>query len=497
MIKYVLNGNNYPQIVHTARRQLSKTNTHFDRGSWAVLLLALGYIASAIIVVSSGYRQPSDGWWYDTNDEHGVRIVNGPLVDDPGPLQPGDRLLAIDGILLPEIILRPTPPPSNWQIGATARYTIQRNGQTMDLNIPLTALPLSAYFRYYRLSGNIWLTNLLWYLIGFGVFFLRPRETAARLLLLVTTYWNTINTVALAGNSATFFLFPPLLFFSGLLLNYLWIFMFAMMIHFALSFPLRKWPLTRHPRLTLALLYGSSALSLVLMLVTGRPEFYDAGLTLMVFTLIISLLAATVHNLWRVHDPVVRAQIGWVAVGISSPVIFTLIPSSLVSYISPALTTSTFSNWMFNLASLLLPISFGIAITRYRLFDISLIVRRTLQYSLLTGVLGLVYFGNVVLLQRFFRSLTGNIESPLIVVISTLVIAALFNPLRRRTQDLIDRRFYRKKYSADKALAEFAASLRQEVDLDEINRSLLAVTMETLQPENASLWLRDPGEVKR
>ncbi len=455
-----------------------------------MLLLAVGYIVSAIMVVGIGYRQPSDGWWYDTNDENGVRIVNGPLVDDPGPLQPGDRLLAIEGMPLPEIPLRPTPPPANWQIGATARYTIQRNGQIMDLDVPLMALPFSAYFRYYRLSGNIFLTNLLWYLIGFGVFFLRPRETAARLLLLVTTYWNTINTVNTAGNSATFFLSPPILFYSGLLLNLLWTFMFAMMIHFTLSFPLRKWPLTRHPRLTLGLLYGSSALSLALTLITGRFEFYNAGLVPMVFMLVVALLAATAHNLWRVHDPVVRAQVGWVAVGISSPVVFMLIPSSLVSLISPALVSSTLSNWMFNLGSLLLPICFGIAITRYRLFDINLIVRKTLQYSLLTGVLGLVYFGNVVVLQQFFRSLTGNVESPIIIVISTLVIAALFNPLRRRIQDFIDRRFYRHKYDAEHALARFAAIARDEVDLDEISQNLLAVTRETIQPESVKLWLR-------
>jgi hypothetical protein len=468
----------------------AQLNPRFDRGSWIVLLLALGYIASAIIVVSSVYRQPSDGWWYDVNDDHGVRTALAPLVDDPGPLQPGDRLLAVEGIPLPESMLRPTPPPANWRVGATAHYTIQRAGQTMELDVPLTALSFSAYLRYYRLSGNIWLTNVLWYLIGFGVFFIRPRETAARLLLLFTTYLNTINTIILAGDSTTFFLFPPALFFSALLLNYLWVFMFAMMIHFALSFPLQKWPLTRHPRLALALLYGSAVLSLALMLITGRPEFYDAGLSLLVTILVISLFATTAHNLWRVHDPVVRAQISWVALGISSPIIVMLIPNILVSYISPALDTSTFSNWFFNLVSLLLPISFGIAITRYRLFDIHLIIRRTLQYSMLTGVLGLVYFGNIVLLQRLFRSLTGNVDSPLIVVISTLIIAALFNPLRLHIQDFIDRRFYRQKYDAEQALVSFAASMRQEVDLDEISRSLLAIAVESMQPETVKLWLK-------
>jgi hypothetical protein len=464
----------------------------FDRASWIVLLLAIAYIAAAIILVAARYRQPSDGWWYDINDDHGVRTALAPLVEDPAPLQPGDRVLAVEGIPLPEIVLRPTTPPANWRVGATARYTIQRSGQTMDIDVRLAALPFSAYLRHYRLSGNIWLTSLLWYLIGFGVFILRPRETAARLLLLVTTYWNTINTLTTAADSATFFLFPPVLFFSGLLLNLLWVFMFAMMIHFVLSFPLLKWPLTRRPRLVPALLYGSAALSLALMLITGRPEIYEAELFILIFLLFISLFAATAHNLWRVHNPVVRAQISWVALGIISPVVASLIPNSIVSLISPALLTSTFSNWWFNLVSLLLPISFGIAITRYRLFDVNLIIRRTLQYSLLTGVLGLVYFGSVVLLQRLFRGLTGNVDSPLIIVISTLIIAALFNPLRGRIQVIIDRRFYRQKYDAEQALANFAASLRQELDLDDISNSLLVVAVESVQPERVSLWLRTP-----
>jgi hypothetical protein len=472
-------------------------NPRFDRASWIVLLLALGYIAGAILVVSARYRQPSDGWWYDINDDHGVRTALAPLVDDSSPLQPGDRLLAVEGIPLPENVLRPTPPPANWQIGATVRYTIQRAGQTMDIDVHLTALPFSAYLRRYRLSGNIWLTSLLWYLIGFGVFFLRPRDTAARLLLLVTTYLNTINTVTSAGDSATFFLFPPALFFSALLLNYLWVFMFAMMIHFALSFPLLKWPLTWRPRPALVLLYGSAALSVALMLITRRPAFYDAELFLLVSLLIISLFAATAHNLWRVHDPVARAQISWVALGISSPVIAMLIPNTIVSFLSPTLLTSAFSNWWFNLVSLLLPVSFAIAITRYRLFDINLIIRRTLQYSLLTGVLGLVYFGSVVLLQRLFRGLTGNVDSPLIIVVSTLMIAALFNPLRLRIQDFIDRRFYRQKYDAEQALDSFAASLRQELDLDEISQSLLLVAVKSMRPVNAALWLRNTKEVNR
>jgi hypothetical protein len=136
-----------------------------------------------------------------------------------------------------------------------------------------------------------------------------------------------------------------------------------------------------------------------------------------------------------------------------------------------------------------IPIAMGIAITRYRLYEIDIIINRTLVYGSLTVTLVALYFGGIVVLQRIFVTLTGQ-QSTLAVVASTLAIAALFVPLRRRVQGFVDRRFYRRKYDARKTLEAFSATLRNETDLDALNNDLVGVVRETMQPAHVSLWLR-------
>jgi hypothetical protein len=139
----------------------------------------------------------------------------------------------------------------------------------------------------------------------------------------------------------------------------------------------------------------------------------------------------------------------------------------------------------------LVPLSLSIAVLRYRLYDIDLLINRTLVYGSLTAALAVVYFGSVTATQAIFRTLTGQEQQPQpAVVVSTLVIAALFTPLRRRIQSFIDRRFYRRRYDATKTLEAFSAKLRDETDIVALSADLVAVVRETMQPAHVSLWLR-------
>jgi hypothetical protein len=144
------------------------------------------------------------------------------------------------------------------------------------------------------------------------------------------------------------------------------------------------------------------------------------------------------------------------------------------------------------LAFLLVPVGFAVAILRYKLWDIDVLINRTLVYGSLTITLVGLYIGSVIVLQALFRAVTGQ-HSDLAIAIATLAVAAIFNPWRHRLQAFIDQRFYRRKYDAGQILARFSAALRDEVDLDQLTGDLLSVAHDTVQPVSAGLWLREPG----
>jgi hypothetical protein len=206
-----------------------------------------------------------------------------------------------------------------------------------------------------------------------------------------------------------------------------------------------------------------------------------------------SMVASAISVIVRARRAgrVERQQIKWLAYGGALVVGTTLVGGVI------AIWNVTVSIAVIDLAFLGLPIFTGIAIARYRLYDIDLVINRTLVYGVLTSALAIVYFGGVTATQAIFRTLTGQEEQPqLAIVVSTLVIAALFNPLRRRIQSFIDRRFYRRRYDAAKTLEVFSAKLRDETDLDALSDDLVGVVRETMQPAHVSLWLRPDTSLK-
>ncbi len=190
-----------------------------------------------------------------------------------------------------------------------------------------------------------------------------------------------------------------------------------------------------------------------------------------------------------------RLQIKWFAYasGFALLMLTVLAAQSIAQFGENGLADIVASTLLF-LAVVAIPIAVGVAILRYRLYDIDVVINRTLVFGTLTATLALVYLGSVVVLQYVFRALTGE-TSQIVVVASTLIIAALFNPLRRRVQMLVDRRFYRRKYDAGKILEAFGARMRDETDLRDLSGDLVSVVNETMQPAHVRLWLLVPDRI--
>jgi hypothetical protein len=226
-------------------------------------------------------------------------------------------------------------------------------------------------------------------------------------------------------------------------------------------------------------------------LVTGPTLPFLAGIGILVF--------GQVYRFRRASTPVERQQTKWVVFGFALGVggfLALLVFGNLVlkGTVRNNGLNHLFANAVLNMLLWLVPISIGIAILRSRLWDIDIIIRRTLVYGTLTALLAAVYFGCVIGVQAIIEVATGR-QGPTpgwLIVATTLLIAALFTPLRRRIQAGIDHRFYRRKYDAARTLARFAVTLRSETDLEALRAHLVTVVQATMQPEHATLWLRQP-----
>jgi len=482
----------------------NRDERRWERWSRLTLVIGILLVVWPLLTTLYAYRYPTDGWISSSVESFSIggqyRLTE-PLTTQVSPLQANDIVIAIDGRpLLPDT---PPPLPSDLTSGQTLRYTIDRAGQVVEAEVTLVRLGPAALLRnqlqLLRDNPGNSLFVLTMAAIAAVVFLLRPGSLAARYLFLFAAFELGISWQSTVDLYA--FSIPAWLSFGQNLYGWGWMYLFFPTITLlVLVFPVRKWPVRHFPRLLLAVLIGLplvvSIVANVLVWFGGNlPAYrliwpltlYSAawGLTLIPLTLI--------HNLLTIREPLAKAQMRWLALGFGAgfvlPLVVLIASFELFPTFNPRRDAIIITG---NLVLLLLPICLAIAILRYRLFDIDVLIRRTTSYAILTALLALVYFGSIVVLQQLLTPFTG--ESDVVVVLSTLLIAALFLPLRRRVQAVIDRRFFRQKYDAEKVLAQFAATARDETDLDTLTAELLRVIQETMQPEQVSIWLKPTAD---
>ncbi|OUC08694.1 hypothetical protein RY27_07415 [Litorilinea aerophila] len=386
-------------------------------------------------------------------------------------------------------------PPPGWLAGNQVTMTVVRAGQTLDVRVPVVHWTPTALWRYNtRPLARVFdlLSNLLFLALAWFTFWRRPATPSAQALLFLGT---AIGASAISG------LLPDGLSvqFSAIAFALTYFFSYAIwgivlgpsLLAFSLLFPRPKRAIQRRPLLGLTPALLSVLVFVAVVLLRQAIWGWFATLSMVLATII-----SFVHSGFTQRDAVSRAQLRWAIGGfvlglalflLVFPLAFRLITEPILVALLSGLSSLGFG---------VIGVGFAVAILRYRLYDIDIIIRKTLQYTVVTGLLALVYFGSVVLLQAIFGSLTGE-QSPVVIVISTLLIAALFTPLRRRVQDGIDRRFFRQKYDAQQVLAAFAERLknapaRDETDLDALLAELERVVGETLQPEGVGVWLKRP-----
>jgi len=374
-------------------------------------------------------------------------------------------------------------------ISVPARYA-QLAKPTAGVRAALVELGLSAggYALYNVVLDTVFVS--VFAVVAIVIFWRRSEDPVALLVATMLVVWGPLNGLFVLTPSATEGMYPVLQATLGGLVSFVGY--MGWMLFFYL-FPSGRFV----PRWTrwLALSWVLFVSSWILAPFGGPPSWPPALFSAAILVLWGSFPVAQLYRYARVSDATQRQQTKWVVFGVAVAVvgvlatIFTL--GAAVDLPPEQVGPKMLSMLLMDAFMLFIPLSIGIAVLRARLFDIDVVINRTLVYGSLTAILALVYFGGVATTEAIFRGLTGQEQQPqLAVVVSTLVIAALFNPLRRRNQAFIDRRFYRRKYDARKTLEAFSARLREETDLQALDDDLVGVVKETMQPAHVSLWLR-------
>jgi hypothetical protein len=375
-------------------------------------------------------------------------------------------------------------------ISVPARYT-QLSHPTAAVRTALSEVGLSAGgYALYNVSLDTIFVSIF-AVVAIVIFWRRSDDPMALLVATMLVVWGPLNGLLVLTPSATEEMYPALQATLGATLTFVgymtWMLFFYL---FPSGRFVPRW--TRWLALCWVLFSGTW-----LFTAFGPPSWPPLLFSGAVLVLWGSFPVTQLYRYARVSDPIQRQQTKWVVFGVVVAVagvlttIFTV--GAAVDLPPQEVGPKMLSMLLMDVFVLLIPLSIGVAVLRSRLFDIDLIINRTLVYGSLTAMLVGVYVASIVVLQALLRALTGQ-ESQLAIVASTLAVAALFYPLRRRIQSFIDRRFYRSKYDAAKTLEAFSAKLRDETDLDALSDDLVGVVRETMQPAHVSLWLLpDPG----
>jgi hypothetical protein len=484
---------NYPCV--DLRSNLLKDRTKFT----IYIFYALFCMLIPVCFIIAHLNTPSDGARLSTGDQlfTSAGAVISPYGAGTSILQEGDVVTAVAGEEIghwAQSVFRLGVSRPEMKLGETVTYRVIRDEKVQDIDVVLGRLPVRPILSQHW--GALLFAFISQVVAGF-VLLRRPNEPTARALFIWAmsgshTYaWSFFLQVSDIVGGLGFWLYR-------IATPGLWLMYWPAGLHLALTFPKQLGVIRRRPWLIKALYILSFGLFLTQLawhwlrsenMLVWLSQWGPAENIVSAVFLFVSMIAIVVQ--YRTSSTYTdRIRIRWAVYGAGISGTLGLVFWTIL----PMFIDLKFLNA--NLLGLLMlpfPLSLALSIWRHQLFDIDFIIRKTLLYALLTAFLALVYFSAVVFLQQVFRSLTGE-ESAAAIVISTLVIAALFNPLRIRLQDFIDRRFYREKYNAEKALARFAAIARDETNLDQLKSALLQVVQETMQPAQASLWVKPVTE---
>ena len=468
----------------------------FTRARWLTLAFLLGFTLLCVGLGAWLLAQLGDGCQVIENAAS-PRPIQACWGRWSTPLRSGDQIVAVNGVLLEggnnDFAVRATPPPPGWSDGAIVSYTVLRDGARLSLPVPLGRL---GPFDILRAFGAALVNQLNDFILpifvgSLVIFLLAPHTAAARLLVIASGPLFVMTTFVSAADTVSGQFVTGPIWVLGLTVESLWGWLFVpTLLLLVLSFPRRVWPVRRWPRRAVAIIYGLPITVWIITLLSGRAEPYIVLLGLGALAVVCCASGITLHTLLRVRDPVLRAQTAWMALGVG--VGFAFMPlfwllTVLVPGFNDALARlPEWSQILLNLGiGLTFPLSMGIAITRYRLFNIDVIINRALVYGTLTTLVIGVYIGIVSYLGTLLQ-LHNGIISPLI---ATGVVAVLFQPLRERVQRGVNRLMYGERDEPYTVLARLGQRLEGALATDELLPTIAETVARALKLPYAAIAL--------